>query len=65
MVTVVKKEPAASVLKEIVCGNCGATLSYTPNEIQSYHGTDIGGGPDGQEWIDCPNCTKKAIIRSW
>ena len=65
MVTIVKKEPDISVLKEIVCVNCGATLSYTPNEVRSVHGTDIGGGPDGQEWIDCPNCTKKAIIRSW
>lgn len=65
MVTVIKKEPDSSVLKEVICQNCGATLSYTPNEVKSRHGTDYGGGPDGAEWVDCPNCTKPAVIRSW
>ena len=65
MVTIVKKEPDVSVLKEIVCVNCGATLSYTPNEVHSYSGTDYSGGPDGKEWVDCPNCNQAAIIRSW
>lgn len=65
MVTVIKKEPDKSVLKEIICRHCGATLSYVPNEVQEYHGTDYSGGSDGQEWVDCPNCNKKAIIRSW
>ncbi len=65
MVTIIKKEPDNSVLKEIVCRNCGATLSYVPNEVKSYSGTDFGGGSDGQEWVDCPNCNEKAIIRSW
>ena len=65
MVTVIKKEPDGSVLKEIVCSNCGATLTYVPNEVQSYNGTDYSGGSDGCEWVDCPNCNKKAIINSW
>ena len=65
MVTIVNKEPDKSVLKEIVCGNCGVTLSYVPREVQSYHGTDYSGGSDGQEWVDCPNCNEKAIIKSW
>ena len=65
MVSIVKKEPDISVLKEIVCQKCGVTLSYTPNEVLSYNGTDISGCSDGQEWINCPNCTKRVIIRSW
>ncbi len=27
--------------------------------------TDYGGGPDGEEYVRCPGCGKKAIIRSW
>ncbi len=65
MVTIVNKEPDKSVLKEIICGNCGATLSYVPREVQSYHGRDYSGGSDGSEWVDCPNCNEKAIIKSW
>lgn len=65
MVKVVSTEPHQSVVKQIVCKECGATLEYVPNDVKSYHGRDISGGPDGYAWIDCPNCSKKAIIRSW
>ena len=65
MVNIIKKEPHESVVKKVVCGHCGATLEYVPNETKSRHGTDYGGGPDGEEWVDCPNCNKKAIIRAW
>lgn len=64
-VKVVKVEPDPKIVKQIVCRHCGATLEYVPNDVKSRHGTDYGGGPDGCEWVDCPNCNKKAIIRSW
>lgn len=65
MVKVIKVTPHKTVKKRCVCKGCGATLEYVPNEVQSYHGRDYGGGPDGHEWIVCPNCTKKVILRSW
>ena len=65
MVKVISTDPAKSVVKEIVCRNCGATLEYVPSEVLRRDGTDYGGGPDGEEWVNCPNCGKKAIIRSW
>lgn len=64
-VKVIKTEPAKIVVKEKVCRNCGVTLEYVPNDVKSYHGTDYGGGPDGYEWIDCPNCNKKVILKTW
>ena len=64
-VRVIKEAPAKEVLKEIICRNCGVTLEYVPADVKSYHGTDIGGGPDGCEWIDCPRCSKRVTIRSW
>lgn len=63
-VRVVKEAPSPQVEKEIVCRECGRTLAYVPNDVQSYHGTDISGGPDGHTWVNCP-CGKKAIISSW
>lgn len=51
--------------KYITCKNCAAKLRYTPSEVKESHGTDYGGGPDGDEWIDCPRCGKQVIIRSW
>jgi ribosomal protein S27AE len=65
MVKIIKKAPHKDVKKQVVCGECGATLEYVPNEVKSYSGTDKSGGPDGCEWVNCPNCSKRAIIRSW
>lgn len=65
MVEVLSKEPDPRIAKEVSCGDCGARLRYVPREIKSYHGTDYSGGPDGQEWVDCPNCGGRAVIRSW
>lgn len=64
-VKVVNEKPDSSVVKRVVCGHCGVLLEYVPNDVKSYHGTDYSGGPDGHEWVDCPKCKKKAIIRSW
>lgn len=65
MARVIKIEPSSEVAKQIVCRGCGATIEYVPNEVQSRSGTDYGGGPDGVEWVNCPNCGKQITIRSW
>jgi hypothetical protein len=64
-VRVIKKKPSKLVVKRKVCEHCGATLEYTPNDVHRYEGTDISGGPDGREWINCPECNKEVTIRSW
>ena len=54
-----------AITKQITCRNCGARLEYTPSELQSRHGRDYTGGPDGSEWIVCPRCAKEVTVRSW
>lgn len=63
MVKIVGKVEA--VTKHVTCRSCGSILEYTLSEVKSYHGKDYGGGPDGMDWVDCPNCGHKATIRSW
>ena len=63
MVKVLGKDE--SLFKRVSCRECASILEYTEHEVKSYSGTDYSGGPDGMEWVDCPNCGKKAIIRSW
>lgn len=72
MVQVIDPRPQPEALKEIVCKGCGARLAYTQNDVQRRDGTDYGGGPDGAEWIVCPQpqCTgngleHRIILRSW
>lgn len=63
MVEIVGVDPAQK--HRITCTGCASILEYTKSEVKEYHGTDYSGGSDGQEWIDCPKCGKKVIIRSW
>ena len=65
MVKVKQAEPHKSVIKEVICQNCGATLEYTPNDVQSDKWKDISGGSAGKEWVNCPNCGKEAVTRRW
>lgn len=63
MVKVVGRDESA--VKRVTCRSCAAILEYNLSEVKSQHGRDYGGGPDGMEWVDCPNCGKPAVIRSW
>lgn len=63
MVKVVGRDETA--VKRITCKNCASVLEYMLSEVKIYRGTDYGGGSEGAEWVDCPNCGRQAIIRSW
>jgi len=64
-VKIIKIKPAKKVVKRKICRNCGATLEYTPRDVLRYDGIDIAGGPDGREYIICPNCREDITLRSW
>lgn len=63
MVKIVGKDDSA--VKHVTCKHCASKLEYTQSEVKEYHGRDYSGGADGKEWIDCPNCSSKVILRSW
>lgn len=63
MVKVVGRDESA--VKRVTCRSCASVLEYNLNEVKRESGTDYGGGPDGREWVDCPHCSRRAIIRSW
>ena len=65
--THVIEPPKPEDFKRVKCKSCLALIGYTPNEIKKYSGTDYGGGPDGREWIICPNsgCGKDITLKSW
>lgn len=54
--------------KRVTCKGsrgCGAIIEYDARDIREYNGTDYSGDSDGMEWVDCPNCKERAVIRSW
>lgn len=65
MVTVVSKPPARSVVKEIVCQNCGSTLEYVPRDIEKQVTVDYGGGRDIDYFIRCPECSERVTVRNY
>jgi endogenous inhibitor of DNA gyrase (YacG/DUF329 family) len=52
-------------VKQVTCRACAARVEYTESEVKRYEGTDMSGGPDGRDWIVCPNCGKDITLRSW
>jgi hypothetical protein len=63
MVLVLKKKPA---YKKVVCTKgCGSTLGYVENDIKTYRGKDYSGGDDGCNYINCPVCSERVVLKSW
>jgi hypothetical protein len=65
MVTIVNKGPHPSVVKEVICRNCGSTLSYTPVDLVSVTARDYGGGCDTSHHIVCPSCSNKIFVSKY
>lgn len=65
MVTVVSTVPHPSVVKEVVCRNCGATLNYVPKDIQERKTVDYDGGRDTIYFISCPPCGHEISVKRY
>lgn len=63
MVTVVSTVPHPSVVKEVICRNCGATLQYVPKDVHTEVHHDYGGGSDTYRYITCPPCGSRVNVR--
>lgn len=57
MVTVVSTVPHQSVVKQVVCRNCGATLEYVPADVKEHRWRDYGNSLNIEKNIECPACT--------
>ena len=63
MVIVVKTEPHTSVVREVICRNCGATLQYVPKDVQEIKVHDYTGDFDIAKFINCPPCGNKVYVK--
>jgi DNA-directed RNA polymerase subunit RPC12/RpoP len=62
MVTVVNSAPHPSVVKEVICRKCGATLSYVPQDVMIDMTTDYPGSHNEWPYIKCPLCSNKISV---
>jgi hypothetical protein len=61
-IKIIKDGPDPSVVKEVVCDNCGATLEYAPIDVRHRDYVDYGGDYDTSYWIDCPKCSANSVL---
>jgi hypothetical protein len=64
-IRIIDPNPDKSVVKEVVCRNCGVKLEYTPSDVQQTYKLDYTGGRDDIDYIVCPKCTKNITLRVW
>ena len=65
MVRVVKQEPHPSVVKEVICRNCGATLEYVPADVQNRIVSDYTGDRETIHFIVCPPCGNQVTVKGY
>lgn len=46
------------------CSNCGAKLKYTKSDIFTHKYTCCG-SPESDPAINCPNCNRVVIVKSY
>lgn len=62
MIKIINDQPAANVVKQCICSDCGVTLEYTPNDTMVEVHTDYTGDTDRYRFLICPKCTNKFSV---
>ena len=60
---IVSNIPHPSVVRELICTNCGVTLEYVPADIEERIEKDYTGGTDHIHFITCLNCKFKINVK--
>ncbi len=62
-VKVLEEKPDPSVVKQVVCRQCGAKLEYVPIDVKSRSYKDYDGGSDSLSYVECPRCKQEVVVR--
>ena len=64
-IRIVDPNPDKSVVKQVICRNCGVKLEYTPADLKQLTGRDISGCSEVTKYFICPNCAHEVITDQW
>ena len=62
VIRIINEVPHPTVVKEVICKNCGVTLEYTPSDVTENRYRDYDGGGGVQGLIGCPKCSKTIVV---
>ena len=51
--------------EQCICQSCSAKLEYAKTDVLTCSGRDYYGGSSGEEYINCPRCGEKVVLKSW
>lgn len=60
----VKVVESATELR-VTCRHCSSRLEYLPKEVQVLKWVDTPDTPGRQEYIVCPACGAKVVLKQW
>lgn len=61
-VEILDDKPDPSVLKQVICRNCGRKLQYVPHDVECSTCKDYIGDSDTSYWILCPGCNMEVRV---
>lgn len=64
-IRIVEEKPDPSVVRKVVCRNCGVSIEYLPVDIQEGRDTDYTGSSDIYHFIECPKCKKEIRVKRY
>lgn len=62
-IKIINDVPDSSVVKRIICKNCGVGLEYTPSDTYTETIKDYGGGSETYRRINCPKCQVRITVK--
>lgn len=62
MTRIIDEGPDPSVVKQVVCPNCGVKLEYVPKDTRHVNRSDYTGGVDTYLILDCPKCSHQIEV---
>lgn len=62
MAKIIGEDSSAGEVKS--CRGCGALVKYFEKDIKTRNGRFMG-EDTGEEYVECPRCKHKIILRSW
>ncbi len=60
-IKVINRKPHKSVVKRLICEECGVTLEYTPKDmvLKNY---SCCGSLESDYFIKCPECNYETVV---
>ncbi len=65
VVRIIEEKPDPSVVRQVVCQECGVKLEFTKGDVTTRKYRDISQVECSYCWITCPKCHKEVNVTNY